>query len=98
MRVKLLFSHRKRIILLWSNLGAAGGSGLQETGKRTIGVGTDDHVHLAGGQQGLLHSLSHASQDSHDHVGTLAALDVELLDTAEDALLRIVADRTGIFR
>ena len=70
--------------------------GGEQGGEVPVGVRSGDDVHLAGLQQGLAHPLGHAAEDAHDHVGTGLAVDVELADAAQDALLGVVADGAGV--
>ena len=74
---------------------ALGGRG-EQARQAPVRVRTSHDVHFARLQQGVLEPLGHAAEDAHDHVGAGLAVDVELADAAQDALLGVVADRAGV--
>ena len=78
------------------DLGHAETGILYEQREGAVGVGTGHDVHFAGIGQLLFEAFRHAAEYAHKHSRPLALLLPEHLDTAQDALLGVVAHGAGI--
>ena len=62
--------------------------------QRAVAIWADDQADVLGLQQSWAEALRHAAGDSDDRVGLHVPL--QLAQTADDALFRVIADRAGV--
>jgi hypothetical protein len=72
------------------------GIAAQEIGQAPVGVGTDHEVERRAPEQTIAEVLRHAAGEADLHVRAAPLVARQITETAEDPLLGVLADRTGV--
>ena len=67
-----------------------------QVGQIHIWIRSRDQIHMMFLDQVLLYTFGHTAQDANDQWFLFLSQRMEVLQTAQDLLLRVVTDRTGI--